>query len=318
MKLCRVAKPGFFTTVQDLGRYGFHRYGVPISGAMDAYSFVVANLLVDNNPQDAGFEITLVGPRLEFLAETEVAITGADLSPTINGELVCLWRTLQILDGDVLSFGPSVGGCRAYLAARGGIDVPSVLGSRSTYVRGSFGGFNGRELREGDIIGAAKHKISSRGGFMLPQELVPQYYDDFSVEVVLGPQSGFFTKDGLETFLSSTYTVTIESDRMGYRLDGNEIERREGQRMISDAIPVGAIQVPESGRPIIMMRDAQTTGGYPKISVVVTPDVSRLAQARPNDTVSFSAISLSNAREKYVRFSRAFAQIKGRLGKLKS
>lgn len=313
MKLCKVIKPGLFTTVQDVGRYGFQKYGVPVSGAMDNYAFVAANLLVDNKPDDACVEITLQGPAFEFLNAAQIAISGAALSPTVNGEKVFCWQTLQVCKGDVLSFGRPRSGCRAYLAVKGGIDVPLVLDSRSTYVRGGFGGFQGRRLKAGDVIEAYEPSILLKFGFSMPQELVPCYSNKLTIEVVLGPQSDYFTDMGIETFLSSIYTVTTESDRMGYRLDGLRVEQKDSLDMVSDAIPVGAVQVPKSGKPIIMMRDAQTTGGYPKIAVVSTPDVSRLGQAKPNDKIRFSKISPSKARAKLLEYMRTLSQMKSEL-----
>ncbi len=317
MKLCKVIKPGFFTTVQDVGRWGFQRYGVPVSGAMDNYALVAANLLVGNKLNDACLEITLLGPELEFLSDTQIAITGAALSPTLNGGNVACWQTLQVCNGDVLSFGRLQSGCRAYVALRGGIDVPVVLGSKSTYVRGGFGGFEGRRLKTGDVIQA--HKISKlKSDFLVPQELVPCYHDELMVEVVLGPQSDYFTDQGLETLISSIYTVTAESDRMGYRLNGAKVEQKGSLKMISDAVPVGAVQVPRSGKPIIVMRDAQTTGGYPKIAVVSTSDISRLGQAKPNDKIRFSKISTSKARTKLLEYMKTLSQMKGKLIKVES
>lgn len=312
MKSCKVIKPGFFTTVQDIGRCGFQRYGVPVSGVMNNYAFVAANLLVGNKPNDACLEITLLGPELEFLNDAQIAITGAAFSPTVNGENVACWQTLQVCKGDVLSFGRLQSGCRAYVAVRGGVDVPVVLGSRSTYVRGGFGGFEGRRLKAEDVIQAYKpSKLKS--GFLMPQELVPHYDNELMVEVVLGPQSDYFTDRGLETLLSGIYTVTAESDRMGYRLDGAKVEQKDSLNMVSDAIPVGAVQVPRGGKPIIVMRDAQTTGGYPKIAIVITPDVSRLGQAKPNDKIQFSRISPSKARTKLLEYIKTLSQMKGKL-----
>ncbi|MDH5447989.1 MAG: biotin-dependent carboxyltransferase family protein [Candidatus Bathyarchaeota archaeon] len=313
MKSCKVIKSGLFTTVQDLGRYGFQRYGVPVSGVMDNYAFVVANLLVGNKPNDACLEMTLLGPELEFINDAQIAITGAAFLPTINGENDAGWQTLHVCNGDVLSFGRLQSGCRAYVAVRGGVDVPVVLGSRSTYVRGGFGGFEGRRLKAGDVIQTYMPSTFLKSGFLMPQELIPCYSNDVMVEVVLGPQSDYFTDRGLETLLSSIYTVTAESDRMGYRLDGAKVEQKDSLNMVSDAIPVGAVQVPRSGKPILVMRDAQTTGGYPKIAVVTTPDVSRLGQAKPNDKIQFSKISPSKARTKLLEHMKTLSQMKGKL-----
>lgn len=313
MKLCKVVKPGLFTTVQDFGRRGFRRYGVPVSGVMDAYAFAAANLLVGNKPDDACLEITLLGPEFELFNKAHIAITGAALSPAINGETVACWRTLHVYKGDVLSFGSPQSGCRAYLAVRGGVDVSVVLGSRSTHVRGGFGGFQGRRLKAGDIIEAYVPSTSFKKGFQMPQELVPCYGNELTVEVVLGPQVDYFTKRGANTFLSSIYTASSESDRMGYRLNGPEVEQKSPLDMVSDAIPVGAVQVPRSGKPIIVMRDAQTTGGYPKIAVVTTSDVSRLGQVKPNDKIRFLKISPSKARAKLLEYRKALWQIRGKL-----
>ena len=213
----------------------------------------------------------------------------------------------------MLSFGRPKSGCRAYLAVKGGIDVPVVLGSRSTCVRSEFGGCQGRRLKAGDIIEAYKPSTLFKLDLSMPQELVPSYGNELTTDVVLGPQSDYFTDRGIETFLSSTYTVTVESDRMGFRLDGPRLERKGSLGMVSDAIPIGAVQVPWSGKPIIVMRDAQTTGGYPKIAVVTTPYVSCLGQVKPNDKIRFSKISPSEARIKLLEYMRTLSQKKGRL-----
>ena len=312
MKLFKVNKPGLFTTVQDLGRFGFQRYGVPVSGAMDSFAFTLANYLVGNRSNDAGLEITLLGPELEFLSDSWVAITGANLSPALNGEAVACWQTLAVHNEDVLSFGQPQCGCRAYLAVKGGINVPLVMNSRSTYVRGGLGGFRGRRLRAEDIVEGFEIGRLKKG-FCLPKELVPFYLNELEVEVVFGPQSEYFTNEGREAFLSSDYVVTVESDRMGYRLDGLRVERRGSLDMVSDAISVGSVQVPESGRPIIMMRDAQTTGGYPKIGVITTSDVSLLGQVKPNDEVKFSQTSPSRAQTRLLEYMKNLQNIGKRL-----
>ena len=307
MKLCKVTSPGFFTTVQDSGRLGFQRYGVPVSGAMDGYAFTAANLLVGNKPNDACLEATLLGPELLFLSKTQVAVTGAAFSPTVNREAVACWQTLQIRDGDLLSLGSPRNGCRAYLAMRGGIEVAMVLGSKSTYVRGSFGGFQGRQLKTGDVLEVQEPAKPLARSYSMPPELIPNYSGELTVEVTLGPQTRYFTDQGLETFLSSVYEVTSESDRMGYRLDGAEVELKDALSMVSDAIVVGAVQVPRDGKPIILMRDAQTTGGYPKIAVVTTPDISRLGQAKPNNKIRFAEVTPSKARDKLIEYRKSLS-----------
>jgi biotin-dependent carboxylase-like uncharacterized protein len=297
MKVFNVLNPGFFTTIQDLGRYGFLKYGVPISGAMDTFSLTAANLIVGNNPNDAGLEITLVGPELQALSNTQIAISGGAISPKINGENVPMWQTLNIQEGDTLSLGKMESGCRAYLAIRGGINTPLVLGSRSTYIRGGFGGIDGRQLKTGDVI----ERFDVQGlefEYKMSEELVPQFTNHFRAHVVLGPQDDMFTEKGVSTLLSSQYKVTLEADRMGYRLEGLLIEHKGKADIVSDALLPGAIQVPKNGKPIVIMRDAQTTGGYSKIAVIASFDLSALGQAKPNDTVEFNRVTVTQAHEK--------------------
>jgi len=311
IKVFQVPKPGFFTTVQDLGRYGYLRYGVPISGAMDTFSLVAANLLVANNQDDACLEITLIGPELQALTKTQIAITGGAASPKINGQHVPMWQTLEVQEGAVVSFGKMESGCRAYLSIRGGVDTPPVLGSRSTYVRGGFGGINGRQLKTEDIIGGFDVSLL-KVGYSMPEELVPQFTGQFKARVILGPQADMFTERGITTFLSSQYKVTLEADRMGYRLEGPIIEHKAKADIISDALLPGAVQIPKNGKPIMIMRDAQTAGGYPKIAVIITPDVSTLGQAKTNDIIEFSKITIQQAHEKiseYYKFLNILSEM---------
>jgi biotin-dependent carboxylase-like uncharacterized protein len=303
MRVFHVLKPGLLTTVQDLGRYGYLKYGIPISGAMDTFSLVAANLLVANNSNDACLETTLFGPELQALTKTQIAITGGAISPKINGQNVPTWQTLEAQKGDIISLGKVESGCRAYLSIRGGINTPLMLGSRATYVRGGFGGINGRQLKTGDII-EGFNTPPLKVGYSMPEDLVPQFTDQFKVHVILGPQADMFTEKGINTFLSGPYKVTLEADRMGYRLEGPIIEHRVKADIISDALLPGAIQVPENGKPIIIMRDAQTTGGYPKIAVAIIPDVSLLGQAKPNDIIGFFKIPMRQARERLFEYYR--------------
>jgi biotin-dependent carboxylase-like uncharacterized protein len=312
MKVFQVLKPGLFTTVQDMGRYGYLRYGVPISGAMDTFSLVAANVLVANNPNDACLEITFIGPELQALTRTQIAITGGSISPKINGQNIPMWQTLEVQEGEVVSFGRMESGCRAYLSIRGGINTPLVLESRSTYVRGGFGGINGRQLKTGDIIEEFDAPLL-KSGYTLPEELVPQFTGQFTAHVVLGPQESMFTEKGINTFLSSQYKVTLEADRMGYRLEGQSIEHKAKAEIVSDPLLPGAIQVPKNGQPIVIMQDAQTTGGYPKIAVAITPDVSLLGQAKPNDVINFSRITMHQAREKLLKYYKLLNNLKGML-----
>jgi biotin-dependent carboxylase-like uncharacterized protein len=299
MKVFEVLKPGLFTTVQDLGRYGYLKYGVPISGAMDTFSHTAANILVGNDPKNACLEMTFICAELKALTKTQIAITGGDASPKINDDDVPMWQTLDVNDGDTVSFGKMKSGCRTYLAMKGGINVPVVLGSRSTDRRGGFGGIEGRQLKAEDAIEGFEAPLLKTEREM-PMELIPQFTNCHKVHLILGPQSDMFTEKGIETFLSSQYKITLEADRMGYRLEGPLIEHIGKADIVSDPLLPGAIQVPKNGKPIIIMRDAQTTGGYPKIAVATTPDLCLLGQAKPNDTVEFEKITTKESRQRFL------------------
>jgi biotin-dependent carboxylase-like uncharacterized protein len=312
MRAFQVLKPGFFTTIQDSGRPSFLRYGVPVSGAMDTFSLAAANLLVGNTANDAGLEITLIGPELQALANTQIAVTGGAISPRMNGQDVAMWQTLNVQEGDMISFGRMERGCRAYLALKGGINVPWILGSRSTYVRGGFGGIDGRQLRTDDVVEGFDTPLLEVS-WSIPEEIVPQYTSRLKVHAMLGPQSNMFTKEGIDTFFSSQYKVTLESDRMGYRLEGQIIEHKGKADIVSDALLPGAVQVPSNGKPIVIMRDAQTTGGYPKIAVVITPDLSMLGQVKPNDMIEFSKITLREAHERLREYCKLLENLSSTL-----
>lgn len=295
----KVIKPGVYTTIQDLGRYGFQKSGMPVAGAMDAFSLKVANMLVGNGDNEACFEITLLGPELRFDSDSHIAVTGADLSPMINGKDIYMWSKVKVSKGDILSFGKIKSGCRSYIAVGGGIDVPAVMGSKSTYVRGKIGGYEGRLLKEGDEIRTGIPNAKGPEVIKLPAELIPVYENGITARVVLGPQDDFFTKEGMNTFLSSEYRVTNEVDRMGYRLEGPKITHKDGADIVSDGITMGSIQVPGHGSPIVMMADRQTTGGYTKIATVITPDIDCIGQLKPGDKVRFKFVSLEEAHSIY-------------------
>ena len=293
-----VVKGGWLTTVQDLGRHGYQQYGVPVAGAMDSFSAVVANRLVGNPDQAAVLELTLKGPELQFERDTAIAITGANLSPTMNGNSIPLWQSILVPHGGRLSFGKQRTGTRAYLAIAGGIDVPLVLGSRSTHCASETGGFRGRPLQQGDslCIGKpvkfAKQLIGSR----LPHHLLPHYNRTPTLRIIPGPQQNFFSNTSLATLMEATYIVSPQSDRMGYRLTGPKVARKGSMPFISDCTTMGALQVPPDGQPILLMADRQTTGGYPKIAVVISADLPLAAQLPPGDTVAFAPCTVAQAQ----------------------
>ena len=298
MDVLEVIDGGMFATVQDLGRYGYQRYGVPVSGAMDPFALRVANLLAGNQDGDAGLEVTLAGARMRFLANTVVAVTGADLGPLLDTRPLPMWRPVGVPQGGTLSFAKVREGVRSYLAVAGGIDVPLVLGSRSTYTRSKLGGLEGRALAAGDKLPTSWDKPAVRvEGSALPPEYIPTYGHDLVLRVVKGPQDDAFTEDGIRTFLSSTYTVTPTSDRIGCRLEGKAIAHERSADIISDGNALGAVQVTGDGLPIILTADRGCTGGYTKIATVISADMPSLAQAAPGDRIIFEAVDVEKAHQ---------------------
>jgi antagonist of KipI len=304
LEILEVVQPGFLTTIQDRGRYGFQQYGVPVSGAMDCYALVAANLLAGNPDTEACLEVTVVGPLFRVLADTVVAVTGADLSPFLNGRPLPMWEGVRVRRGDVISFGHPRSGCRSYLAVAGGIDVPVVMGSRSTYVRSRLGGLEGRALRSGDRLraGSTRPEMPLR---RFPPRQIPEYHTENGLRVVLGPQDDYFTEEGIYRFLHSEYRVSLQADRMGYRLQGARVEHKGVADIVSDGMPAGAVQVPGDGLPIILLADRQTTGGYAKIAVVSTVDLPKLAQAQAGDRVRFLPVSQEEASRLVSEYERS-------------
>lgn len=292
-----VLNPGLLTTVQDLGRMGYQQFGVSVSGVMDPRAAAIGNILVGNPQGEAVLECTLMGPQLKFETDEVIAVTGGDLSPTLDGQPVPAYAALVVKAGQTLRFGAPKAGCRAYIAFAGGLDIPLVMGSRSTYMKAAIGGFEGRKLQKGDVLGlrapvAGYANLHQRA---IAPEFVPRPV--YTLRVVLGPQDDAFTPEGVATFLGSEYTVTNEFDRMGCRMDGPAIQHKNGGDIISDGIAFGAIQVPGSGKPILMGADRQTTGGYTKIATVISADFRLLAQLKAGDKVRFEAVSVQAAQQ---------------------
>lgn len=288
------------TTLQDLGRFGFQSMGVPVSGALDGVSLMLANRLVGNHDNAAALENLYHGVTLEVCADSvRVALTGSDTPLQIlgNGDGNTIefppWRSVLLRRGQVLRVGALKGSVCCYLAVAGGFDIPPCLDSLSTYVRGGLGGFGGRALRVGDALPLMLSNVrhGSDQYLLEPPDLQAQQ----PLRIVLGPQQNYFTDEALEIFLSSTYTVSSHSDRMGMRLDGPRLRHRSSYNIVSDAIATGAIQVPGSGQPIVLLADHQTTGGYPKIATVISADLPRAGRLRPGDTLRFEAIGLQQA-----------------------
>ncbi|MBT8356642.1 MAG: biotin-dependent carboxyltransferase family protein, partial [Deltaproteobacteria bacterium] len=274
MDLLLVLTPGAYTTVQDNRRYGYQQVGIPLSGALDSFSFDVANMLVNNPANSAVLEITITGCRFEVLNEADAAITGAEIGITLNERPVECWRSFRIKPGDILEIKQVKSGCRAYLALTGGIDVPIVMGSRSTYVGGNIGGYLGRPLKQGDIIKRGEGLTLKRMRKLSPA-MIPQYSSNIVLHAVLGPQDEFFD-EGLKILFNSEFMVTPKADRMGYRLQGPAIHHRDSvqKSIISEPSVPGGIQIPADGQPIILLME-QTVGGYAKIATVISTDLCK-------------------------------------------
>lgn len=295
----RVVKPGWCTTVQDLGRHGYQHYGVSVSGAMDRLGLVIANRLVNNPDVAAALEITIVGPELVFEDAAVLAITGADLSPAINGQSVPIWTTLAIQAGSRLTFGRRRTGARSYIAVAGTLDIPSTWGSRSTHISSGTGGFNGRALLADDVL---RVNVDQRErpliGAMLAADSRPLYVDAPTLRVISGPQHA--NAAALSILTATPYRLTSQSNRMGYRLEGQRLHEDSSPSRLSDGTAMGALQIPPDGSPILLMADRPTTGGYPKIAAVISADLHQAAQLQPGDTVTFRTTTLAEAESALV------------------
>ena len=300
MSVLKVIQPGLQTTVQDLGRTGGQRLGIPVSGAADALALRAANVVVGNAPGTAGLEIALVGPTLEVTnGSVRVAVAGGLAEIEITGPDGAIRRlpglqSVRLQRGERLRIGAIPGSAVAYLAVAGGFGLAPFQGSLSTYLRGGFGGFEGRALRAGDLLPLRQSAAAERAEMRLPAlELFPPS----RIRVVLGPQDDYFTAEAIATFLAATYTVTREADRMGLRLDGPVLAHAKGYNIVSDGIAPGAIQVPGNGLPIILLADRQSTGGYPKIATVASVDLPALGRVSPGQKLTFEAITVEAAQQ---------------------
>lgn len=289
------------TTVQDLGRVGYQRYGVPVAGAVDAPALRAANILVGNPPEVAGLECTIAGPIvLRFLRKVLIAVTGADLGAALESKsgrrrTIAPWSSHVVEEGDVLRFSGRRSGARSYLALAGGIDVPLVLGSRSTYLAAGLGGQEGRSLLPGDILYAYPAGMPVGSTNRWPEGDVPRYAAEVSLRVILGPQEDYFTGRALKTLLTADYEVSVSSDRWGVRLEGPRLEHGKANEIVSDGNVLGAIQVPPDGQPIVMLADRATAGGYPKIATVIGADVPKIGQLMPGHRLRFRSVSVDEA-----------------------
>lgn len=300
-----VVRPGLLTTVQDRGRWGQQSAGVPVAGAMDTRSLRWANALVGNHDDAAALEITLIGPTLRVRGGVvRVAVTGATFELRVDEATVSMATPFDVPEGATLRFGARQRGARAYLAVAGGIDTPPVLGSRATHVISGMGGVGGRALLAGDVlpVGAAAARRSSRPLDLAP----PTFARPALVRVRLGPQDHWFSRAAVEALVTAPFTVSAASDRMGFRLDGPHLEVTRPDPLLSEPVAFGALQVPSSGAPILLMADRQTAGGYPKIATVIAADLPVAGQLAPGDVIRFAACSRHDAMAALIAEERAW------------
>jgi biotin-dependent carboxylase-like uncharacterized protein len=301
-----VVKPGFATTVQDLGRPGYYHLGIPLSGAMDRYALRAANLLVGNDEGDAGLEATFMGPALRFTADAMVAVTGADLPPEVDGEARPGWTAFRVRAGQTLSFGVLRNGARGYIAVSGGIDVPVVLGSRSTYALCTLGGFNGRALQPGDVLAVGGARLGAREGLSVPHSLRRGLGGTPELRVLTGLYWQRITAESGRQFFEDVWKVAPEADRVGYRFRGGQpltlVERRQPfgagsdpSNIVDSCYPYGSIQVPGGIEPIVLHRDAVSGGGYFTLGTVISADMDFLGQMQPHTPTYFVSVTMEQA-----------------------
>ena len=295
-----ILAPGLLTSLQDEGRFGLQRSGMSPAGAMDQLSLARANILAGNPAGTGALEATYTGPTVKFTRGNIFALSGADMSPTLDGAPIPMEAAVFAPAGSVLKLKNAKSGCRCYIAFHGGLDVPPVNGSQSTLLRSGIGGFKGRKLAAGDAI---PFKAPAQTLRNLPLRRLaprPPYPKEVTVRVVLGPQDDRFTPAGINTFLTQPFTVTVQADRMASRLEGPKVEHVTDANMLSDGIPLGAVQVPGSGQPIIMMSEHQGSGGYTKIATVISTDIALVAQCPPGGKIRFAAVTVEQAQAAYL------------------
>lgn len=303
--MIEIITPGILTTVQDFGRVGVMKNGFTQNGAMDRYSMTVANRLCGNCDSAPVLEMTVLGVTARFTQDTVICVSGADFGAKINDKPIKRNKAYKINNGDILSMGAAKSGMRAYLAVAGGIVGKYVFGSASTNLKFAFGGHFGKKLQSGDVlsIGTGAFPLGEIDKWEIPES---EYSKDAQLRVVLGPQNEMFTDEDIRLFLSQEYEVTAQSDRMGIRLSGEPLKSKNGMDIISDGIVFGSVQVPNSGEPIILMADHQTTGGYAKIATVISVDLPRASQLSAGNTVRFKSVTVEEAEQEAKKQKRFF------------
>lgn len=307
--MIEIIEPGLWTTVQDLGRLGNYHLGVPPSGAADKYSFIAGNLLVGNPVDFPGLEMTLFGGKMIFHKNTVIAMTGAPMDAFVNGRLVSFWEAIVVHEGDVLTLNACRDGVKAFLCVSGGIDVPEVLGSRSTYELSKIGGYKGRKLAKGDKVNINEPLpgVFKQAGKSVPEEFVPGFGRSQEIRVTMGIKGHMISDEGLKAFLNSEWSVSPESNRVAYRYKGAKVSFIEEDppfgagssftNVVDFAYPIGGIMFPNEEELIVLQNDATTGGGFVTIGTVISQDLDLIAQSRPLSTCRFVSITLDQAIE---------------------
>ena len=327
--MIHVLKPGLLTTVQDLGRPGYQQYGVVVGGALDALAARTANLIVGNEDNAAVLEMAQTGPELRFDRDTLVAWCGADFEAKIGREPLSRDRAVRVMAGETIRFGFARSGLRAWLAVAGGIDVPMVMGSRSTYRRAGLGGHEGRPLKAGDdlkvfapsgwanlIFAALRTRQKRETTWTVRPGTMGRPAAAGVVRAVRGPECAWFTLEAQKVFFTAEWTATKEADRMGVRLAGPLLERRQTGDMVSSAVNAGVVQVPAAGQPIVLLPSRQSVGGYPRLAAVAAVDLRHFTQLRPGDKVRFEEIPLAVAHALYLARERDLNRARTGLARL--
>jgi antagonist of KipI len=309
-EVLQVLEPGLLTSVQDLGREGYQSFVIPPSGAMDSFALRLGNLLVGNPDGEAGIEMTLMGAKFKVLKDWVISFTGGDMPAKVNDIPLPRWQSTKVTAGDVLSFSLAKKGCRGYLCLAGGIDVPMIMGSKSTFIMGRMGGYRGRALRKGDRLKANKHSFSLEqlSGWKVKPDIIPSDKLEKEIRIVLGPQDDYVAQEGIDNFFGPKWRVSSKANRMGYRFEGGgetkfsakaftDIGGPDPSNIIDDGIPLGGIQIPGGIEPISLLVDGPSAGGFVKIGCVIRPDIDRLGQAKTGDQIKFKKVSAEEAAQ---------------------
>lgn len=306
----KVIKSGLYTTIQDLGRTGWQGFGIPVGGAMDQTAARLVNILLGNNEKEAVLEMTFVGPTLQFEEEATIAIFGANMSPSLNETAISHSKPIRVSKGDILKFGAAKKNARCYLSIKGGFVISKTLHSKSTLTSAGIGGINGKALRSDDVLPFNHSPHSDRLNWGFSYKLENYLHNDDTIRFTKGRQYDWFTDESKQQFIDLDFSITPDSNRMGYRLSGPSINVMEQKELITEGTAFGTIQIPPEGQPIILMADRQPTGGYPKIGEVIQCDLPRLSQMRPGDKLRFKEVSLLEAQQILLNHSRDFSELK--------